>query len=115
MISYYNSNMFDNDLFLEWLDTQAKLAMEKLNSKRQLDAQEMMFLMLKAQTNHIIHLDQNIHSEMKALREDTNRRFEEVNRRFEEVNRRFNRLYWALAFGFTVISVLIAIFGLIGS
>ncbi len=45
--------------------------------------------------------------------EQVDKRFEQVDKRFEEVDRRFARLQWGLTFGFTVLAVLIAAFGLL--
>ena len=84
--------MFENDVFVKWLDEAAEKAMDKVTASESLSQQEIMFLLLKAQTNHITHLEVSLHGEVKKLREDTNARFEEVNRRFEEVNRRFEEI-----------------------
>ena len=42
--------------------------------------------------------------------EDINKRFEDVNKRFEDMNRSLNLLTWMVGIGFTVITVLIAVF-----
>lgn len=44
--------------------------------------------------------------------EQVDKRFEQVDKRFEQFDRRFARLQWGLTFGFTVLAVLIAVFGL---
>ena len=75
--------MFENDAFVEWLDEAADKAMGKVTASEPLSQQEIMFLLLKAQTNQITHLEVSLPGEVKKLREDTNTRFEEVNRRFE--------------------------------
>ncbi|KAA0454961.1 MAG: hypothetical protein FXV79_01345, partial [Candidatus Thioglobus sp.] len=62
---------------------------------------EMMVLVLKAQTNHITHMEQDLRgeisslgqelrSEMITLRKDMDKRFEQVDKRFEQVDRRFD-------------------------
>jgi len=57
--------------------------------------EEMMVLVLKAQTNHFAHLDIELREEMKGLREDLDKRFdlirEEMNKRFEQVDKRFEQ------------------------
>jgi cytoskeletal protein RodZ len=42
--------------------------------------------------------------------DDINKRFEDVNKRFEDMNRSLNLLTWMVGIGFTVITVLIAVF-----
>ena len=57
--------------------------------------EEMMVLVLKAQTNHFAHLDIELREEMKGLREDMDKRFdfmrEEMSKRFEQVDKRFEQ------------------------
>nr|VFJ57244.1 MAG: hypothetical protein BECKFM1743A_GA0114220_101861 [Candidatus Kentron sp. FM]VFJ66714.1 MAG: hypothetical protein BECKFM1743C_GA0114222_104344 [Candidatus Kentron sp. FM]VFK12721.1 MAG: hypothetical protein BECKFM1743B_GA0114221_102527 [Candidatus Kentron sp. FM] len=84
--------MFDNDIFEKWLDTQSQEIVEKMGRGEQLRTEEMMVLVLKAQSNHFYHLDQDLRNEMKTLREDMNRRFESVDKRFESVDKRFEQL-----------------------
>jgi DNA anti-recombination protein RmuC len=84
--------MFDNIDFEKWLDLNAQTAMEKVTSGKGLDTQDIILLTLKAQTNHIAHLDQDLRGEMKALRIDMDKRFEQVNKRFEQVDKRFEQI-----------------------
>ena len=58
--------MFENDMFDIWLDNKSKEIILKLD-KEKLSTEEMMVLMLKAQTNHFAHLDQDLRSDMQAL------------------------------------------------
>jgi ElaB/YqjD/DUF883 family membrane-anchored ribosome-binding protein len=82
--------------------------MEKVASGEGIAPEQMMILMLKAQTNHFAHLDvdlrsdmQNLDSrlssemqkmnerlsgEMRELREDMDKRFEQVDKRFEQMH-----------------------------
>nr|VFJ73554.1 MAG: hypothetical protein BECKFM1743A_GA0114220_107302 [Candidatus Kentron sp. FM]VFK13840.1 MAG: hypothetical protein BECKFM1743B_GA0114221_102956 [Candidatus Kentron sp. FM] len=95
--------MFDNDIFEKWLDAKSQEIVEKMGKGEQLRTEEMMVLVLKAQSNHFHHLDQDLRAEMialrgdfqgemKTLREDMNRRFESVDKRFESVDKRFEQL-----------------------
>ncbi|MBF0239103.1 MAG: hypothetical protein HQM12_15495 [SAR324 cluster bacterium] len=63
----------------------------------------MMILVLKAQSNHFHHLDQElreeiklvreeIHEETKLIRDEMNHRFEQVDKRFEQVDKRFEQV-----------------------
>nr|VFJ48359.1 MAG: hypothetical protein BECKDK2373C_GA0170839_102134 [Candidatus Kentron sp. DK] len=92
--------MFDNDIFEKWLDTKSQEIVEKMGQGAQLRTEEMMILVLKAQSNHFHHLDQDLRNEMitlrgdfqheiRTLREDMNRRFESADKRFEDMNNRF--------------------------
>jgi uncharacterized protein YhaN len=84
--------MFDDRFFDDWLDTQAQKVMEQVASGQSISPDQMMILMLKAQTNHFAHLDVDLRGEMKALREDMDRRFEQVEKRFEQVDKRFEQM-----------------------
>lgn len=84
--------MFDNTLFENWLDEQATRTMQKVTQGEALSSNEMMILVLKAQTNHIAHLEQDLRGEMVALRQDMDKRFEQVDKRFEQVNKRFEQV-----------------------
>jgi len=106
--------MFDDKFFDDWLDGQAQKVMEKVASGEGIAPEQMMILMLKAQTNHFAHLDvdlrsdmQNLDSrlssemrkmnerlsgEMRELREDMDKRFEQVDKRFEQVDKRFEQV-----------------------
>ncbi|SMN01755.1 hypothetical protein SPONL_22 [uncultured Candidatus Thioglobus sp.] len=66
--------------------------MEKITNHEAIDQQEMMVLVLKAQTNHITHMEQDLRGEMIALREDMDKRFEQIDRRFEQIDRRFEQV-----------------------
>ena len=84
--------MFDDKFFDDWLDSQAQKVMEQVASGQGISSDQMMILMLKAQTNHFAHLDIDLRSEMRALREDMDKRFEQVERRFEQVDKRFEQM-----------------------
>jgi uncharacterized protein YhaN len=88
--------MFDDKFFDDWLDSQAQKVMEQVASGQSISSDQMMILMLKAQTNHFAHLDVDLRSEMKALREDMDKRFEQMQvetvKRFEQVDKRFEQV-----------------------
>ena len=109
--------MFDDKFFDDWLDSQAQKVMEKVASGEGIAPEQMMILMLKAQTNHFAHLDvelredvqnldirlssqmekmnERLSIEMRELREDMDKRFEqaqvETAKRFEQVDKRFEQ------------------------
>ena len=108
--------MFDDKFFDEWLDSQAQKVMEQVAGGQSISSDQMMILMLKAQTNHFSHLDVDLRSEMRALREDMDKRFEQVERRFEQFDTRFDQLtsrmdhfmIWSFATTLTVGGIVIA-------
>ena len=108
--------MFDDKFFEDWLDTQAQKVMEKVASGEGIAPEQMMILMLKAQTNHFAHLDVDLRNEMVLLREDMDKRFEQVDKRFEQVDKRFEQLtsridhfmIWSFATTLTVGGIVIA-------
>ena len=77
--------MFDDKFFDNWLDSQAQKVMEQVANGQSISPEQMMILLLKAQTNHFAHLDIDLRNEMKLLREDMDKRFEQVDRRFEQM------------------------------
>ena len=93
--------MFDDELFEDWLDKKTKSIFSKLGEEA-ISSDEMILLVLKAQTNHFEHLDKDLRTEMAALnkelreemillRRDMDKRFEQVDKRFEQVDKRFEQ------------------------
>ena len=104
--------MFDNDLFETWLDTKSQEIVEKMGSGEALSSEEMIVLVLKAQSNHFAHLDKDMRKDMRDLREDMDKRFEQVDKRFEQVDDHFSALtrrmdrFMIWSFGLTLTSTL---------
>ena len=84
--------MFDDKFFEDWLDSQAQKVMGLVASGQGISSDQMMILMLKAQTNHFAHLDIDLRSEMKALREDMDKRFEQTDKRIEQIDKRIEQI-----------------------
>ena len=84
--------MFDDKFFDDWLDNQAQKVMEKVANGEGIAPEQMMILMLKAQTNHFAHLDVDLRNEMILLREDMDKRFEQVDKRFEQMDKHFEEM-----------------------
>lgn len=106
--------MFKDDIFEKWLDDKAKEIVTELGNGKSLSSEEMMILVLKAQTNHFEHLDIELRDDMKELRQDMtkdmkelrqdmtrdmtelrqdmDRKFEQVDKRFEQVDKRFEQV-----------------------
>ena len=89
----------ENSNFEIWLNEQAQLAMHKVTSGKTLKPTEIMILVLRAQTNHVAHLELDLrkemvglHREIKDLREDMNKRFEQVDKRLEKAGLRMDAM-----------------------
>jgi nitrate/nitrite-specific signal transduction histidine kinase len=94
--------MFDDQIFEDWLDKKTKAIFLNLGEEA-INSDEMILLVLKAQTNHFEHLDKDLRTEMSALnkewreemillRQDMDKRFEQVDRLFEQVDKCFEVL-----------------------
>jgi predicted nuclease with TOPRIM domain len=94
--------MFDDALFEDWLDKKTTAIFSKLGEEA-LSSDEMILLVLKAQTNHFEHLDKDLRTEMAALnkelreemillRKDMDKRFEQVEGRIERVDKRIEQV-----------------------
>ncbi len=82
--------MFNDDIFENWLDSKSKELVDKISNSEALSSEEMIILVLKAQSNHFHHLDEDMKTDMKELRVDMDKRFEQVDKRFEQVDKRFD-------------------------
>ena len=107
--------MFEEDgVFEEWLDKRASEVFGKMSTGEPVGPEDMNILVLKAQANHFVHLDRELRGEMKALREDMDKRFEAVDRRFEEMrkdmDKRFASTQWLIGTGIALLAAMIAVF-----
>lgn len=59
--------MFNNQIFDGWLDRKAEEILSKVN-REAITTEEMIVLILKAQTNHFYHMDQETKQDMTNLR-----------------------------------------------
>ena len=110
--------MFDNDIFEKWLDSKSAEIVDKMSRGEPLLTEEMMVLVLKAQSNHFHHLDKDLRNETKTLRTDMQNEMknlrtdmrdemnalrtdmqgemknlrEDMDKRFETVDRRFEQV-----------------------
>ena len=95
--------MFDDNMFEEWLNRKAVEVFDKVGREERINSEEMMILVLKAQANHFMHLDTDLRTEMKTLRED-------MNKRFEAVDRRFNSMQWLIGLGIAFLTILMSLY-----
>ena len=95
--------MFDDNMFEEWLNRKAVEVFDKVGREERINSEEMMILVLKAQANHFMHLDTDLRTEMKTLRED-------MNKRFEAFDRRFNSMQRLIGLGIAFLTVLMSLY-----
>ena len=72
--------MFDNLVFDSWLNRKSEEILSKVD-KEKITTEEMLTLILKAQTNHFHHMDEGFRQE-----------FRKIDEKFEKVDLRFDRL-----------------------
>ena len=65
--------MFDNQVFDSWLTAKSQEILSKVDRER-ITTEEMLVLILKAQTNHFHHMDMKFREEFKRI----DQRFEKV-------------------------------------
>ena len=82
--------MFENDVFDTWLDNKSREIILKLD-KEKLSSEEMIVLMLKAQTNHFAHLDVDLRSEMAELNKNVSDRIEASTQQWREEMSKLNK------------------------
>ena len=83
---------FENKILEAWLDDQTQLVMKKVTSGEGLESADMMVLVLKIQTNHVAHMEQDLRQEMVDLRQEMNRRLDQVDKHLEQVDKRLEQV-----------------------
>jgi hypothetical protein len=74
------ANVFDNHVFDSWLENKSQEILSKVDRER-ITTEEMLVLILKAQTNHFHHMDVDFRNEFQKL----DKRFEKVDQRFDKI------------------------------
>ena len=83
---------FENKILEAWLDDQTQLVMKKVTSGEGLEPADMMVLVLKIQTNHVAHMEQDLRQEMVDLRQEMNRRLDQVDKRLDQVDKHLDQV-----------------------
>ena len=116
--------MFDDRFFEQWLDSQAQKVMDQVANGQSISPEQMMVLVLKAQTNHFAHLDielrediqsldkrlsgemqsmnERLSKEMQELRKDMDKRFELLTSRIDHF------MIWSFATTLTMSGLVVA-------
>ncbi len=119
--------VFNNEIFDSWLNKKADEILSKVN-REMITTEEMIVLILKAQTNHFSHMDHDLklaiqksHDEIGLIRED-NEKLEnslrgdmtkmeagirsDMDLRFNIVDKRFDRVYTLLQWSMGIMTAL---------
>ena len=80
--------VFDNMVFDAWLGNKSQEILSKVDKER-ITTEEMLVLILKAQTNHFHHMDSEFRGEFGRI----DKRFEGIDKRFEAIDQKFDRLW----------------------
>ena len=76
--------VFDNIVFDAWLNNKSQEILSKVDRER-ITTEEMLILILKAQTNHFHHMDLEFRGEFKTIYQN----FRDIDQRFEKIDQRF--------------------------
>lgn len=79
--------VFDNEAFDVWLSVKSQEILSKVD-RETITTEEMIILVLKAQTNHFHHMDQDFRGEFGRV----NNQFEEVQEQFKEIKNEFKEV-----------------------
>ncbi len=86
--------VFNNEIFDEWLTCKSQEILSKVDRER-ITTEEMIVLVLKAQTNHFEHMDREFRGEFGSIRQqfsDMKAQFAEIDQRFEKIDQRFEKI-----------------------
>lgn len=80
--------VFDNQVFDSWLTNKSQEILSKVDKER-ITTEEMLVLILKAQTNHFYHMDMEFREEFKKIDD----RFVRVDGQFETLEKRMDHRF----------------------
>ena len=112
------NKMFEDDEVLKgFLENAVHNAKEQIKREGKLTTENAVPLLLKAQFNHIVHLDLEI-SNLRNLMDTRfiemegrfDARFEKIDQRFEKIEGKFDKICIFLGIGFTIIASLVTVF-----
>lgn len=86
--------VFDNTVFDAWLNNKSQEILSKVDREK-ITTEEMIILVLKAQTNHFYHMDLEFRGEFKSIYQhfrDVKEQFKIVDQRFEKIDQRFEKI-----------------------
>lgn len=84
--------VFNNMIFDSWLNRKSDEILSKVD-RETISNEDMLILILKAQTNHFHHMDDEFREEFKHVRCEADKSFEQIHKgmhkRFEQVDKQF--------------------------
>lgn len=83
--------MFNNEIFDSWLNKKSDEILSKVDREK-ISTEEMIILVLKAQTNHFHHMDIDMKKSMSDMGDKFNGEFKSINHQFEDISQQFKRI-----------------------
>lgn len=78
--------VFNNEIFDNWLNRKAEQILNKVD-RETISTEEMIILILKAQTNHFFHIDQDLRNGISGLRSELHSEIREVRDEIKDVRK----------------------------
>ena len=79
--------VFNNQIFESWLDKKSDEILSKVDREK-ISTEEMIVLILKAQTNHFFHIDQEVKEQINTV----NYRIDSLDKRIDGLDKRIDGL-----------------------
>ena len=83
--------MFDNQIFDSWLTKKSEEILSKVD-RETISNEDMLILILKAQTNHFHHADVEFREEFKKIDERFDKVYQDIKKEFDQINGRFEMI-----------------------
>ena len=86
--------MFNNQIFENWLDKKSDEILSKVDREK-ISTEEMIILILKAQTNHFDHMDEEIKSDLQTVDQKINgldKSIDSLDKRIDGLDKRIDGL-----------------------
>lgn len=83
--------VFNNEIFDSWLNKKSDEILSKVDRER-ISTEEMIILVLKAQTNHFHHMDEDMKKGLLEVNAKIDRKFEATDGKFEAIDRKFEAI-----------------------
>ena len=84
--------LFEDSMFDEWLDSEAKRVYERFKNSEVLTPEDKIILVLKSQSNHFHHLDIELREKIDILKKDIDQKFEKIDEKFEKIDEKFEKI-----------------------
>jgi predicted RNase H-like nuclease (RuvC/YqgF family) len=99
IITFMGAIVFNNEIFDSWLTKKSDQILSKVD-RETISTEEMIILVLKAQTNHFDHMDQDMKlgiSDLKSRMNHLEGRMDRLENRLDSVDKKIdNRFMWMI-------------------